>query len=312
MAKYLYAGIVILILILIYLYEYNFLNCKQLGEFFTQTQTKTPTICIVWNDKFNSQGLGDKLRGMIAIYQYCQTNNIPCIFDARFSTFGKFLINASPLNHHTQITESTPVAQLLNVYDNPNALGNFIRKQIDLAIVSNKDYVCVETNLFPQIPLSLSDMDFLEQMTKTNPELEQKIKSIIQFLPTDFTIQHFRFKDKTDPSDTQCAKCFKLLVSSYQPTDILMSNSSKFKNWVKSKLPQIYMIESGFDFTQPTQTNIHVGLNPSDNIIEFTLVEYSIIKKASSIRTYSEYEWISAFVYWPGKFYSIPIRNTQI
>jgi hypothetical protein len=299
--------LVISILILGYIYFQE----KLPFEFFTQTQSisSIPTVYIVWNDKFNVQGLGDKLRGTIAIYQYCQKNSIPCVFDSRFSTFGKFLTNGIPFNPHPLINKSTPVAQLLNVYDDPQALGNFISKQIDLALSSNQNYVCIETNLFTQIPLSLSDMDFLEWVMKPIPGLEQKINKIIQSLPPDYTIQHFRFKDKSEPDDTQCAKCFDLLTSSYQSTDILMSNSSKFKNWVKNKLSQIHMIEPEFD---PANPSLHVGLNPSDDIIEFTLVEYSIIKKACGIRTYSEYNWISAFVYWPGQFYSIPIINTQI
>jgi len=265
-----------------------------------------PTVYIVWNDKFNIQGLGDKLRGTIAIYQYCTANKIPCIFDARFSIFGKYLANSLPLKPHPKINIKTPVPQLLNVYNDPDALGKFISKQIDESI---DDFICVSTNVFPQIPLSLSDMNFLEFIMKPTPELESKINLISKSVPLNHTIQHFRFEDNKEPDENRCEICYQLLISSYESTDILMTNSNVFKKYVKDRLNQIYTID--FDKSDKS-IGLHVGLNPSDLIIEFTLIEYYFIKKACSIRTYSQYGWTSAFVYWPAKFYSIPIINTQI
>lgn len=298
--------ICIAIFILIYLYLENY-NLESFENNPGSIQT-VPTVYIVWNDKFNIQGLGDKLRGTIGIYQYCQANGIPCVFDARFSVFGKFLANSSPQNPNPAITQSTPVHQLLNVYDDPNALGKFISKHISQ---TKDNYVCLSTNLFPQVPLTLSDMEFLKWVMEPSPKLKSLINSVYKSIPPSHTIQHFRFEDKKEPDDDLCAKCLELLELSYKPTDMLMTNSNKFKDWVKLHFPKIYTL----DYHQSDKSdkiNLHVGLNPSDSVIEFTLLEYNLIIKASQIKTYSQYPWVSAFVYWPAQFYLIPITNTKI
>ncbi len=289
-----YISFILILCILIYIYY------KPMGsEPFVSDDF---VVYIVWNDAFNKQGLGDKLRGSIAIYQFCQSRNIHCIFDPRFSSFGKFL---NPIqNFNPKINSLTPVSQLLNDYDDPNALANFMNKTINEA---KENWVCVFTNVFPSVPLGLNDYIFLESITKLIQPLEDKVTNIISLLPSNYTIQHFRFKDGVDPSDVQCAKCFDLLVSNLKSSDILMSNSTKFKSWVKSKL-NIFTL----DCDDSSIKSMHVGLTPSDAIIEFTLIEYKLIINAKSIHTYSEYSWVSAFVSWPGKFYSIPISNTQI
>ena len=292
MIKFLSIGIIILIIWYIY-YQPNS------ESFITNPNI---TVYIVWNDKFNIQGLGDKLRGTIAIYQYCQAHNIPCFFDARFSTFGKYLVNGST-NPNPKITINTPVPQLRNIYNNPNALGDFISQAI---AQSTDDYICLTTNFFPHIPLSISDMDFLNFIMKPTQELEDKINKIQETIPENYTIQHFRFLDKKEPDESKCEQCYQLLANTYQPTDILMSNSPIFKNYIKVKIPEICTIECD------NCMHLHVGHNPSDLIIEFTLIEYNLIKKATSIKTYSQYKWTSAFVSWPARFYSIPIINTQI
>jgi len=297
-----YISFTLILCILLYIYIYikpaspePFSLSKNLDNFI---------VYIVWNDTFNKQGLGDKLRGSIAIYQYCQTRNIQCIFDPRFSMFGKHLNLTQTQTFEPKINSSTPVSQLLNEYDDKNALEKFMNKIVS---ESQDKYVCVFTNVFPTIPLTLNDYMFLKSITKLIQPLEDKVTHILDLLPRHYTIQHFRFKDESEPSDNQCIKCFDLLKSNLKTSDILISNSSKFKSWVKSKI-DIFTLECD----ESKSKSMHVGIAPSDSIIEFTLIEYNLIINAESIHTYSEYPWVSAFVSWPAKFYSIPITNTQI
>jgi hypothetical protein len=291
------------------------------------------TVYIVWNDLINPYGLGDRLRGSIAIYQFCNANNIKCVFDPRFSGFGKFLESGQSDNLDLIINPTTPVYQILSS-GGSNSIKMFLDKKMDdetldklikntvkdsntndalkefmnKIIGESKDgYVCVFSNLIPKLPLSNDDFIFFESIIKVIPSLEIKIQNILNKLPHSYTIQHFRFSDSPEPSDDECEKALNLLKQNLKPTDILMSNSFKFKSFVKSNL-NIFTL----DCDECKSKNLHIAFDPFDSIIEFTLIELMIIKKASFIHTYSKYPWVSNFVSWPAKFYSIDITNTQI
>lgn len=277
--------ILVIILFIIYYNQENFENNKK-------------TVYIVWNDTINKQGLGDKLRGTIAIYQYCRLNNINCFFDATFSEFNKYLKNSNSNNSDLNI--NTPIASVLNIYDDDQAIKKLIDEEL-----KNKDKAYVFCNLFPKVPLELEDINFLNFITEPIDELKIKINNLLQTLPNNFTIQHFRFIDKSDPDDNKCNFCYQLLKKNYKDTDILISNSNIFKKYVLDKI-NINVINC--DNCQ----ELHIGNNPTSSVIEFTLIEYYILIKSKFINTYSEYTWISAFVYWPAKFYNIEIKNYNI
>lgn len=264
-------------------------------EYFNESK---PSIYIVWNDEIDKQGLGDKIRGAISIYQYCKENNYNCFFNAQHSKIGKFLLN---YDISSNISKDTKIHQLLNVYDKPNALSDFINQVIKES--SNNEIIAISTNLIPKEPISKDDINFLENIMKPNNKLQKKIDKINNSLPNNYTIQHYRFKDHSEPDDNICEKCCQTLLSSYSETDILMSNSNKFKNYVKTRIPNIYTLEP-----KTSNSEMHIGLNQDESIVEFTLIEYNIIKKAKKIKTYSEYNWISAFVLWPSKIYNIPLK----
>jgi hypothetical protein len=290
-------------------------------------------VYIVWNDLINPYGLGDRLRGSVAIYQYCKSNNIKCVFDPRFSGFGNFLECNQSNNLNPTINTTTPVYQILTP-GGSKSIKMFLDKKIDdqtldtlvnnTIIESNSDetfkefmnkiireskdgYVCVFSNLEAKLPLSNDDLVFFESITKVIPSLEIKIENIFNKLPYEYTIQHFRFSDSPEPSDDECEKALNLLKQNLKSTDILMSNSFKFKSLVKSNLNMFTL-----DCDECKSKNLHIAFDPFDSIIEFTLIEYRLITKACFIHTYSKYPWISNFVLWPAKFYSIPITNTQL
>lgn len=279
--------VILAILLINYIYNEQY-------EYFEDVNKKK--VFIVWNDTINKQGLGDKLRGTIAIYQYCRLNNIECIFDATFSEFSKYLKNSKSINSNLNI--NTPIASILNIYDDDQAIKNLIDNEL-----KDKNEAYVFCNSFPQVPLSSEDLEFLNYITEPIDELKEKVDNLLSNL-NNFTIQHFRFKDGSDPDYKKCKKCYKLLKKTYNKRDILMSNSKVFKDYVLNK-KKIRVIEcQGCE-------ELHVGNNSSSNVVEFTLIEYYILCKSKSINTYSEYDWISAFVYWPAQFYNIKVKNLK-
>lgn len=280
--------VILAILLINYIYNEQY-------EYFEDVNKKK--VFIVWNDTINKQGLGDRLRGTIAIYQYCRLNNIQCIFDATFSEFGKFLKNSKPNNPNLNI--NTPIASILNIYDDDQAIKNLIDNEL-----KDKNEAFVFCNSFPQVPLSSEDLDFLNYITEPIDELKEKVDNLLSKL-NNFTIQHFRFKDGIDPDYKKCKDCYKLLKKTYNKTDILMSNSKVFKDYVLDR-KKIKLIKcDGCE-------QLHIGNNSSSKVVEFTLIEYYILCKSKSINTYSEYDWISAFVYWPAQFYNIEVKNLKM
>ena len=287
---YNYSTIIVIILLLYYIYYQN-------KEDFEDININKKTVYIVWNDTINKQGLGDKLRGTIAIYQYCRLNNIDCIFDATFSEFSKYFKNSKNSNPNLKI--DTPIVSIINIYDDDQAIKKLIDNEL-----KDKNEAYVFSNLFPQVPLSPEDLDFLNYITEPIDELKDKVDNLLSNL-NNYNIQHFRFKDGIDPDNNKCKECYQLLKKTYNKTDILMSNSKVFKDYVL-KRKKINVINCD-DCEQ-----LHIGYNPTSKVIEFTLIEYYILCKSKLIHTYSEYDWISAFVYWPAQFYNIKIKNIPI
>lgn len=285
---------IIAILILISLFYYYYYESISIEHY-----NNNKTVYIVWNDKVNTQGLGDKIRGTIAIYQYCRLNNIKCVFDASLSGFGQFLKNSNSNNPNLNI--DTEIVSVLNTYDDKFAIKKLIDNEL-----KNKDTAYVFCNLFPKTPLSSEDLEFLNYIMEPIDDLKYKVDNIKNGLMDNYTIQHFRFTDSKEPDINKMIECYKLLEKTYKETDILMSNSKIFKDYVLARKKDIKTIEC------ENCKELHVGYNNSSDIIEFTLIEYYIITKSKNIHTYSEYEWVSAFVYWPAKFYNIPIENQQI
>jgi len=268
--------------------------------FFKKKESFDPsekTVYIVWNDNVDIQGLGDKLRGTIAIYQYCRMNGIKCVFDGRFSAFGKYFKNSNSYNPN--ITIDTPIISSIDQYgDLP------LNKLIDDNLVDkNEIYVC--SNLYPNFSFTLKEILYLNYITEPINSLKKKVRKLLKIFPENFTIQHFRFIDGSEPDEEKCLKCYEILESRYESTDILISNSKIFKDFVSKKKDIITLNCNDCD-------KLHVGQNPTSKIIEYTLIEYYILTKSSAIKTCSEYWWISGFVYWPANFYNISIDNIQI
>jgi hypothetical protein len=55
----------------------------------------------------------------------------------------------------------------------------------------------------------------------------------------------------------------------------------------------------------------HIGYEQNNEKIKNTLLEFFIVSKANTIKTYSVYPWISGFVFWTAKLYDIPLSSVN-
>ena len=144
--KIIFLNIFALIIILLIL---NIIYIRKKENF----NTDDKIVYIVWNDNIDKQGLGDKLRGTLAIIQYCRSKNIKYVFDATLSVFGKYFKNANSLN--PRITVDTPIKSYVDIcYENP------MKSLIDEELI-NKDEIYVSSNLYPTFPFSNKELNFL-------------------------------------------------------------------------------------------------------------------------------------------------------
>jgi hypothetical protein len=49
-------------------------------------------------------------------------------------------------------------------------------------------------------------------------------------------------------------------------------------------------------------------MTENSTALEDTIFEFYFLKKAAQIYTYSEYPWVSSFVYWSHKIYGTPLK----
>ena len=82
---------------------------------------------------------------------------------------------------------------------------------------------------------------------------------------------------------------------------ILISDSNYLKDYAKSNFSAL---------TLPTQPT-HFGLEINSKQTFDNYLEFNILKGANNIKTFSNYSWISGFVYIPSIIYGIPLTNLK-
>jgi hypothetical protein len=118
-------------------------------------------VYIVWNDLINPYGLGDRLRGSIAIYQYCDAYNIKCVFDPRFSAFGKFFESSKSNDLDLRVNSKTPVYQILTS-GGSNSIKMFLNNKMDEQEINS----LVENTVF-EVNNSQTLKDYMDKIMDT-------------------------------------------------------------------------------------------------------------------------------------------------
>jgi hypothetical protein len=96
----------------------------------------------------------------------------------------------------------------------------------------------------------------------------------------------------------------KIFINNYEKNDILLTNNIDFKEYIKNKYKCFVL-----------NTNIcHLGTiknDVNDNTLVENLLEFFLQIKSKKIKTYSDYSWISGFVYWNSLIHDIPLINMK-
>ena len=265
------------------------------------------TIYLIWrnmspipgNDATHA-GFGDKVRGAIALYQYCRTNKVNLKIDIHEDTSQYFL--------KLPIIKSTYKVDELHDFRTNDI--NSLTIKLDELMTENTTIYCT-CNGFPT-KMTEEDKSFAKHLLELTPSFQKEIDAIVEGLPTGYGIKHYRFKDDIfdkdglDISNERFARCFNHLKKTYKETDVLMTNSSSLKKYAMEKL-KIKTIECNSSAEECKIS--HIGMNPDYKSSKFSYIEFFCICRASYIHTYSEYEWVSGFVQWSANTFDIPISQ---
>lgn len=267
------------------------------------------TIYLIWrnispipgNDATHA-GFGDKVRGAIALYQYCRINKVNLKIDIRQDT-----------SHHVlKLKSAEPKYDKNQLLDIGGDLPHITNKLNTL--LSDKKNIYCGCSGYPD-KLTEEDKSFARYLLELTPEFQKDIDAIIRGLPNGYGIKHYRFKDDIfdkdglDMSNETFALCFNHLKNTYKKTDVLMTNSSSFKKYAMDKL-KIKTIQCSGSAEECKIS--HIGMNPDYKSSKFSYIEFFCICRAAYIYTYSDYGWISGFVQWPANIFDIPISQVTL
>jgi len=143
---------------------------------------------------------------------------------------------------------------------------------------------------------------FMKSILIPNDNFKTYIDNTFNNFPfKQYSVIHYRLGDNELVRNIQ-KKNFKLIEEhlriNSEKSDILLSDSALFKDYIKKQDLDIFMLNHPI---------CHIGVSNDSVSIKNTLLELIILSRATSIKSYSVYTWISGFAYAVSKIYDIPL-----
>ena len=242
------------------------------------------------NTRENFWGLGDILRGTLKVYQLCKKYNYRYIVDIQLHNLSNYLIYTP--HEYSNIIENNK-ENIEFVYDD---------KLEDYITANNSELLYFFTNAHCEENLDVDTKNFMKNILTPNIILNEYISKNSVNIPNNYSILHYRLGDEelVRKNSITNKKYINHLNNFIEDNDILFSDSRNFKIMAKSQNNKNLIILD----TEPK----HIGYESSESLTD-TLFEFFIITKSKKIKTFSEYGWISGFVFWIHKIYDIPLTR---
>lgn len=184
------------------------------------------------------------------------------------------------------------ISQVTNFIDNNN---------------SNVILMCTTFGLYVyENPVICSELrQFISTVLMPTNEFQKYIDANFEKIPSKpYSIIHYRLGDdemvyNNDKKHTNTLYASHVLANK-RDTDILLSDSNSLKKAILEQNGNIFM------FNEPI---CHIGVSTDKSMIRQTLLEFFIIMKATSVKSYSYYFWQSGFVKFICTIYNIPLES---
>jgi phage antirepressor YoqD-like protein len=262
------------------------------------------------NGSIKSYGLGDLLRGTIYLHQMSVRHGFKLIVDLSMNPISKHLI-VHKHEHAQYVNANIKKIHIVNCHE----LNKF--DVIYNASLINPEPLLICTNMFCDEHLSVESKQFMKTLLTPNEQFSTYLneQNALHNISAPYSIMHIRlhddefFKNKS-VNNSHMNDAIKIIKQHTLTGDILMSNSHRFKEHVKSL--------HGRDSIAMLNTHpLHLGDLSTvfhDNIAKSfkeTLYEFFVLGNASSIKTYSVYEWVSGFVKFASVIHDVPLIDLK-
>ena len=236
----------------------------------------------------NYYGLGDNIRGTLALYRLCARNNYNVEIDTHLHPISHFLKNAQS-RYREYVRDGSDVVHFFPKSDHlENQVKNFLNDKNKILCMSNCD--------FDARSITETEKKFIHDLLEPTNEVREEVEAIIANLPQDYTILHCRFKDE-NVEKSQNKSVYEKIALLKRPSDVIMSNCNTFKK--QCGLPYI------------NTAGGHIGYETDLSKLKDTLIDFYILTRSREIRTYSEYDWVSGYAFWASVIYDIPLINIK-
>jgi hypothetical protein len=285
----------------------------------------TKTVIMVWfkNDSgtypsgsVKSFGLGDLLRGTIFLHQMSAKFGFNFAVDIRRHHISQCLVvNPHGRNDDSQNEYVDANMHNIKIVTTTNPMTNSEYEVANFNAIYNASLITPEpllicTNLFCDEHLSVECKQFMKTLLTPNESFAKYInqQNALYKVSAPYSILHIRlgddefFKNKS-VNNSHMNDAIKIIKQHMMPGDILMSNSHRFKNIVKSLHGhgRIAMFNTRPLHLGELTTTFH---DVAESFKE-TLYEFFTLINASILKTYSVYEHVSGFVKSAGLIYDI-------
>ncbi len=246
------------------------------------------TTCKVEQGFYNYFGLGDIIQGTIYMYQLSKLLDFELWVDMSRHPLRHYLVNTThPFSKFVAAHPEIPY-----VMDAPT----YVRER-------QSKVMCMFSNKYGNPNLTPDCKEFIQKLLTPNPIFAQKIDlkpyNILHFRLGDPAINstqlQFRFS-KVDPHYNTFGDLMARVKKHADADTVLLSDNQAFKDFV-ARQTEVRMFP----------TNIqHAGLSPD---IGDTVFEFLLMTRATNIKTYTVYTWVSGFARIAHSVYGVPLQS---
>lgn len=242
----------------------------------------------------NIWGLGDLIRGTFQLYQICRKHNLSFELDFKNHPISQIMIQKSEFKY--KYASKVNFHMFLNTVE--------MEKFILQAAKNNKEDLFIMTN--GCLPLSNVSAEHFKEFINERLQLKSKYKVLLEKIlpsPNSYDVLHMRLGDSylIENKNKITHDTLMMLKSNLNKDTILISDSKHLKDFAKRNFSARTLP------TQPTHFGLKIDAKQTfDNYLEF-----NILRGANKIKTFSNYSWISGFVYIPSIIYGIPLINLK-
>ena len=245
-------------------------------------------------------GLGDLVRGSIGLYKLCKQHNYNFIVDISLHPLSKFLNQKK--HTYSDIVQEQKNAIVGVHHKNVN---NYITTEL-----TKKDYVICHSISWLDtfdIPADEDLKLFIKNILKPNRDFTEVFYSKMMSLPfSKYNLVHFRLGDE-ELVHNKVASDYTKYITLFEsvkcdiPNTLLLSDSNSLKKALYDK----------YNVFSLSHDIAHVGMQTDTSGLQNTMVEFFLLINATSIVSFTKYQWISGFARIASYIYNVPLKATM-